>query len=104
MPWWSWLLIWTGLTLGLLALLSWFALSLFRKARGTLQALESLRGQLPTGEFDGLAAAAVGIPAVFADSAVLLGRVDQLRAERTHRNQVRRDARIVRGKLMRHAR
>ncbi|MDJ0377701.1 hypothetical protein [Cryobacterium sp. PH31-L1] len=104
MPWWSWLLIWTVLTLGLLAVLSWFAVSLFRTARGTLQALESFHGQLPTGEFDRPTAASVGVPAVFADSAVLLGRVEQLRAERTHRSQVRRDARIVRGKLLGHAR
>ena len=104
MPWWSWLLIWTVLTLGFLAVLGWFAVSLFRQARGTLRALESLQEQLPTGEYDPPAAAPTRIPAVFADLAVLLGRVEQLRAERTHRNQVRRDARIVRGKLMRHAR
>ncbi|WP_105036776.1 hypothetical protein [Cryobacterium aureum] len=104
MPWWSWLLIWCVLALGLLAVLGWFAVTLFRKARGTLRALESLRDQLPTGEFDRSAASAPGDLAVFADSAVLLGKVEQLRAERAHRNQMRRDGRIVRGKLIQNAR
>ncbi|TFD67841.1 hypothetical protein [Cryobacterium ruanii] len=104
MPWWSWLLIWCVLTLGLCAVLGWFAVALYRKARGTLQALEFLSDQVSAIDFDLSTATSSFGSAVFADSAVLLHNVEQHRAERTHRRQLRRDRLIVRGKLMRTAR
>lgn len=39
MPWWSWLLIWSGLVLALLAMLALFAVALFRKAVAVADAL-----------------------------------------------------------------
>ena len=99
MPWWSWLLIWGVLVTGLIAVLIWCAVALFRKAVTTLHALEALNDQVSSVDLDVPSVCASFVPAVFADSAVLLRNVEQNRADRGHRSQVRRDARIVRGKL-----
>jgi len=45
MPWWSWLLIWTGLILGLLGMLAFFGWKLFRGIVGVLGELGSLAGR-----------------------------------------------------------
>ncbi|TFB76215.1 hypothetical protein E3O06_02210 [Cryobacterium glaciale] len=104
MPWWSWLLIWCMLALGLLAVLSWFTVALYRQVRGTLRALESLSDQVSAIDRDLSSATPPFAAAAFADATVLLHDVEQQRVERTHRRQLRRDALIVRGKLMRNAR
>ena len=104
MPWWSWLLIWSGLALGLLGLLAWFAVQLYRKALGTLQAFEALSDQVAGVTWDSSPQPVLFKPAVFADLNQLRREGEQRRAERTHRRQVRRDGLIVRGKLMRNAR
>ena len=104
MPWWSWLLIWSGLALVLLGVLTWFAVQLYRKALGTLQAFEALSDQVAGLSWDSSSPPALFKPAVFADLKRLRREVEQRRAERTHRRQMRRDGLIVRGKLMRNAR
>ncbi len=104
MPWWSWFLIWCLLVLGLLAVLVWFAVRLFRKAVGILHALESLNDQVAAIDLELAPAPDAFTPAVFADIVVLLHTVEQRRAEKVHRRQLRRDAWIVRGKLLRNAR
>ena len=104
MPGWSWLLIWGVLAVGLLVVLSWYAVALYRKAITTLRALEALSNQISAVDLDVPSVSASFTPAVFADPAVMLRNVEQNRTDRTHRSQIRRDARIVRGKLMRNAR
>ncbi|TFD57792.1 hypothetical protein E3T39_13525 [Cryobacterium suzukii] len=104
MPWWSWLLIWGVLVAGLFTVLGWYAMTLYRKAVTTLRALELLSDQVSAVDLVAPSVSVSFVPAVFADAAVVLRNVEQNRADRSHRNQVRRDARIVRGKLMRNAR
>ena len=100
MPWWSWLLIWSGLVFILLAVLSWFAVALYRKSLGTLRALEALSDQVSAVDLDLPPYSVPFTPAVFADAAVLFQNVEQRRGDRVHRRQLRRDARILRGKLL----
>ena len=104
MPWWSWLLIWSALTLGFFALLVWSGVRLYRKSRGALRAFEALGDRVAVLNVDVKPKSEPFRPAVFTDLAVLHHEVEQREAERVHRRQVRRDARIVRGKLMRNAR
>ncbi|MCY7404360.1 MAG: alkaline shock response membrane anchor protein AmaP [Cryobacterium sp.] len=104
MPWWSWALIWTGLALILLAVLGWFAVALYRKSLGTLSAVVALSDRVSSVDLDLPLGSAPFTAAVFADSAELVRKVEQHRVERTHRRQLRRDARIMRGKLIPNAR
>ena len=104
MPWWSWFLIWSVLVAGLLVVLGWCAVMLYRKALTTLRAIEVLSDQVCAVDLVVPSVSVSFNPAVFADAAVVLRNVEQNRADRSHRSQVRRDARIVRGKLMRNAR
>lgn len=104
MPWWSWLFIWTGLALTLLAVLGWFAITLYRKSLGTLRALAALSDQVSAVDLGRVPESVLFTPAVFSDSAVLSQNVEQRRGDRAHRRQLRRDARILRGKLMRKTR
>ncbi|SEN03321.1 hypothetical protein E3O25_01105 [Cryobacterium sp. TMT1-3] len=104
MPWWSWLLLWCGLVLGLISVLTWCAVVLYRKALGTLRAGEALTARIFELDSDPTHPAATFTPAVFTDLAELRENVEQQRVERTRRREVRRDALIVRGKLMRNVR
>ncbi|WP_104178185.1 hypothetical protein [Cryobacterium sp. Y50] len=104
MPWWSWLLIWSGLTLGSLAVLVWSGLRLYRKSLGALCAFEALADQVAALNVDVSPRPEEFRPAVFMDLAGLRHEVEQREAERVHRRQVRRDGRIVRGKLIGNAR
>jgi hypothetical protein len=105
MPWWSWLLIWSALILVFVGVLVWFAFTFYRTVRHLMLALEALSDQVVAVD---IARASLAPEkralAVFADPALLLYDVEQRRADRAHRRQVRRDARIVRGKLVRNAR
>ena len=104
MPWWSWLLIWSALTLGCLALLVLSGVRLYRKSLDALRALEILGDQVAALNADSTPKPEQFRPAVFTDLAVLRLEVEQRDAERRHRRQVRRDGRIVQGKLVRNAR
>lgn len=108
MPWWSWVLLWTVLGLGLCGMLAGFGITLFRKLMKAADALAELGDQVAGLDFGADEPAAGGTatrptPAVFQDPFALLAEVERLRAERTHRRQLRHDSLIVRGKLLRNA-
>jgi hypothetical protein len=101
MPWWSWLLIWTGLVLGLLVMLALFAWSLFRKLMAAANEAGALmqKAEVLQSRADDLREEAFH-PAVFADAAVLRDEREQAKADRAFARQARRDARVRRGKLL----
>lgn len=103
MPWWSWILIWTGLVLVLLGVLALCAWWLFGKAKALGVELERLNELLA--EFEARADALVAA-AEPSTSAILRGR-DAVAAERRslrrvidRRKDERRAARLERGKLL----
>ena len=105
MPWWSWLVIWSVLVLAFVGMLVWFAVGLYRKAGRVLRALEDVTDQVAALELAEDASAPVRQHfAVFADPEKLHLNAQRQRADRIHHRQLRRDARIVRGKLMRNVR
>ncbi|MDJ0322623.1 hypothetical protein QMG61_02440 [Cryobacterium sp. PH31-AA6] len=104
MPWWSWILIWTGLVLGLLAMLAWFGYALFRKAIRTADALERLGDQVAElGDRPDLPPEPRFRPAVFETRADIQLDFELTRAERLLRRQLRRDRLVARGKLLQQA-
>lgn len=109
MPWWSWVLIWCGLALALLAMLALLGMALFRKLMTLVDALGAL-GQRVAGatddrgheESETVAAAFAVIsagPAVFQSQDRLAEVVADRRFEQRHRRQERRDRAIRHGKL-----
>jgi hypothetical protein len=102
MPVWSWILIWTLLALGLLGMLAWFAVHLFRKLMATFHALEDLGDQLAELELDQELPRNTFRPAVFQNRRTLAAAIDRARIERAHRRAHRRDLAISRGKLLQH--
>lgn len=101
MPWWSWVLIWTGLVLGLLAMLAWFGFALFKKGMATVRALQELGARV--GDVTrGLEAPAQSRfrPAIFTDPVDLYLALEVVRHDRGQRRQRRRDSLIARGKLV----
>ncbi|WBM80342.1 hypothetical protein KIV56_02080 [Cryobacterium breve] len=102
MPWWSWVLIWTGLVLVLLGMLAWFAVTLFRKLMALADAVGAL-GDLVGGlDADPAEETPPRRPAIFADWSELALAVDLQRTARERHRQERRDRRIARGKLLQH--
>jgi len=102
MPVWSWILIWALLVAGLVAMLAWFAVRLFRKLMTTFGALEDLGDQLAELDLDTALPRTPFSPAVFQKRRDLAAVIDQARIERAHRRAHRRDLRISRGKLIQH--
>ena len=104
MPWWSWLLIWGGLVLGLCAMLAWFAFRLFKKLLRAFEALEGLGNQFADLDLNVDEPAPDRFtPAIFLHRHELAFLVDRNRADRAHRRQIRRDRLIGRGKLLQQA-
>lgn len=103
MPLWSWIVIWAVLVVGLVAMLVWFAVRLFRKLMSTLGALEDLGDQLAELDLDRELPRARFHPAVFADRRALAAAIDQARLTRLYRRALRRDLAISRGKLLQHS-
>lgn len=101
MPWWSWLLIWTVLVLGLLGMLAFFAWWLFRKLMAAAREASALleKTEVLQGRADALQEEAFH-SAVFADAARLAAERAQAKAEKAYAKQARRDARVRRGKLL----
>ena len=101
MPWWSWVVIWAVLVLGLLAMLAFFAWSLFRKLMRAAHEATALleKTDVLTARTGDLHDAAFH-PAVLADAAQLAAEREQVRADRATARQARRDARVRRGKLL----
>jgi hypothetical protein len=102
MPVWSWILIWTLLGAGLLGMLAWFAVHLFRKVMVTFGALEDLGDQLAELDLDRELPRSRFRPAVFQNRRALAATIDHARIERAHRRAHRRDLAISRGKLLQH--
>jgi hypothetical protein len=103
MPAWSWLVIWVLLAVGLLTMLVWFAIVLFRKAMAVLAALEELGDQLATLDLDAEVPRRRLHPAIFQNRHELALAIDQTRILRAHRRAARRDLSISRGKLLQHS-
>ena len=102
MPWWSWVLIWTGLVLVLLGMLAWFAVTLFRKLMALADAVGALGDLVGALDADPAEGTPPRRPAIFADWNELALTVDQQRTARERFRQQRRDRRIARGKLLQH--
>ncbi|MGO4535279.1 hypothetical protein [Leifsonia sp. 2MCAF36] len=100
MPWWSWLVIWTVLVLGLLGMLVFFAWWLFRKlmAAGREAAALMDKTEVLSRRADELHERFE--PAVLADAGELLAERHGKLAERAMARQARRDARVRRGRLL----
>lgn len=100
-PWWSWIAIWGGLAVLLLAMLVLLAVILFRKGMRVFEALDELAGK--TEILDRVGAVAEGQTVQLA---ILEGRVsvakrrDQVRAAAEARKAARHDARIARAKAL----
>lgn len=101
MPWWSWLLIWLGLSLALLAMLAFFGYRLFVKAMTTLQALGDLtdKTELLSSQFND-DSEPVFHPAVFGPVREYAQNWEQRRARNATIRHTRREARIRRGRLL----
>ena len=101
MPWWSWLLIWTVLVLGLLGMLALFAVSLFRKVMAAGREISELAAKA---EVLSRRSSELADPpfhtSVFADPTQLREERTQALAARAFARQARRDARVKRGKLL----
>jgi hypothetical protein len=100
MPWWSWLVIWTVLVLGLLGELAFFAWWLFRKvvAAGREAAELMDKAEILSRRADELHERFE--PAVLADAEELRAAREDERAGRAFARQARRDARVRRGRLL----
>ncbi|WP_431221290.1 hypothetical protein [Leifsonia xyli] len=100
MPWWSWLVIWTVLVLGLLGMLGFFAWWLFRKvvAAGREAAALMEKAEVLSRRADELHEAFE--PAVLADVETLRAEREALVVRRRYARQARRDARVRRGRLL----
>lgn len=106
MPWWSWVLIWTGLVVLLLAVLIVGALYLWRKLRAATVELERL-SELES-EFADLVAQRV--PEYTPRRLALLRDRDEVRAERElaveaadDRRSARRERKLARARALTHA-
>ena len=101
MPWWSWVVIWVVLVLGLLGMLAFFAWWLFRKvmaagreASALIEKADVLRqrsNDMRYTEFHS---------AVFADADLLRAEREQAVADRQVARQARRDRQVRRGKIL----
>ncbi len=101
MPWWSWLLIWSVLVLGLLGMLAYFAVTLFRKiaAAGREASALAAKAEILSQRSQELADPPFH-PAVLDDATRLREERTQTIVDRAYARQARRDARVKRGKLL----
>lgn len=100
MPWWSWLLIWTVLVLGLLGMLVFFAWWLFRKVVAAGREAAALMEKADVLSQRAEELADTFEPAVLADAEELRAERHDRLAERAIARQARRDARVRRGRLL----
>ena len=101
MPWWSWVVIWAVLVLGLLGMLVFFAWWLFRKVMAAGREASALieKADLLRQRSDGMRYTEFH-SAVFADADVLRAEREQAVADRRVARQARRDQRVRRGKML----
>lgn len=100
MPWWSWLVIWTVLVLGLFGMLAFFAWWLFRKVVAAGREAAALMDKAEVLSRRAEELHDTFEPAVLADAAELLEQRHEHLAERAIARQARRDARVRRGRLL----
>lgn len=101
MPLWSWILIWTVLVLGLLGMLAFFAVTLFKKLMRATDALGTLGAQVSALDTNVSELQAPSLrPAIFENKDVLGYQYEVDRHARAQRRQRRRDALVNRGKLL----
>lgn len=101
MAWWSWLLIWTFLVLGMLAMFALLGWRLFRKATLAYRELSALLDR--TGELATASAALADErfpPAALRTRAAVLAERYPLAEENARRQRIRRDERLARGKML----
>jgi len=101
MPWWSLVVIWAVLVLGLLGMLAFFAWWLFRKVMAAGSEASALieKADLLRQRSDGMRYTEFH-SAVFADADVLRAEREQAVADRRVARQARRDRRVRRGKML----
>jgi hypothetical protein len=101
MQWWAWLVIWGGLVLVALALFAWLVYRIVTKSIAAFSALGEL-----VEKADLLGARAEEIAdehrllAIFEDAGDVAADVHAARVRRQYRRQMRREARVLRGKLL----
>jgi hypothetical protein len=104
MPWWSWILIWGGLVLALLAMLALLSWWLFRKAVAVMhdlgelvdktEALGRLSDQLADTDTSSV------VPAVLLKRGEVAAVHHARQHERDERRRMRREKRISRGRML----
>ncbi|NLT26346.1 MAG: hypothetical protein GXX90_06815 [Microbacteriaceae bacterium] len=103
MPWWSWVLIWTGLVVLLLVVLALGAIMLWRKATAALDELERLE-QVQHGFADlvgeRVAPFAPAVPALLRPRAEVAAEHEAAVLARDERREARREARLARGRAL----
>lgn len=101
MPWWSWVVIWAVLVLGLLGMLGYLGYRLFVKFLAVLEALGELGDKLELLEEHGEALADPPFrSAVFEDASVPAARWHERRRAARERRQLRREQRVAQGRLL----
>ncbi|WP_108251798.1 hypothetical protein [Planctomonas deserti] len=104
MPWWSWILIWGGLVLALLAMLALMAWWLFRKAVAVMDELGRLAEK--TEALSRMSATLAGddtadfVPAVLRERREVVAAHSARARERQERRLMRRENRILRGRML----
>lgn len=101
MPWWSWVVIWVALVLGLFGMLAYFGWSLFRKVMAAAREASALFEKAAIlSERSGEMRYAAFHSAVFENPDILRAEREQAIADRRVARQARRDRRVRRGKIL----
>lgn len=101
MPWWSWVVIWAVLVLGLFGMLAFFAWWLFRKVMAAASEASALMQKADIlGERSADMRYAEFHSAIFVSPDELHTQREQARADRQVARQARRDQRVRRGKIL----
>ncbi|WP_374948060.1 hypothetical protein [Agreia sp.] len=101
MHWWSWILIWLGLAILLVGTLAFFGWRLFRKGVAVVDELSTLteKIELLQRNVDELTSEAPP-NAILEGYSAVANRRDRDKARRASMRQLRRDARMQRGRLI----
>ena len=99
-PWWGWLLIWTGLVIALIAMVALFAWRLVRRFFRVLEDFFGLTDKLSI--LDGVAAETEARPmnAILREGDEVRATTGARMARRADLKHARRQARIQRGKML----
>jgi hypothetical protein len=95
--WWGWLLIWAGLVLALLGVLTYLAFRLFRQAIALIHDLSTLADKMTALDIDGAAPSAPH-RAVLAEMSEIRAHYDSQQRRRAELKNERHERRIARAK------